>query len=152
MDLHFVFSRAKWYSHLISHDEVAAGAAAAAASTFRASSSYAHLAALQWVGDRRPCFAIDQETISRINIKLGGGHRLRRRSGCYQTSFFWSMPVAYSDSRLTLYVVSHDRTGSAPAVWPTDNWLGSNMNHIQGWKNVWLCYCHAFEKECLDAM
>ena len=35
------------------------------------------------------------------------------------------------------------------AVWPTENWLGSSMNHIQGWKAVWECYCHALEKICL---
>ena len=35
------------------------------------------------------------------------------------------------------------------AVWPTENWLGSSMNHIQGWKAVWICYWHALEKGCL---
>ena len=28
-------------------------------------------------------------------------------------------------------------------VWPTENWLGSSMNHIQGRMTVWECYCHA---------
>ena len=29
------------------------------------------------------------------------------------------------------------------AVWPRDNWFGSSMNHLWGWKTVWICYCHA---------
>jgi len=32
------------------------------------------------------------------------------------------------------------------AIWP----IGSSMNHIQGWKTVWMCYCHALEKRCLE--
>ena len=35
------------------------------------------------------------------------------------------------------------------AVWPTENWLGSSMNHIQGWKTVWICHRQALEKGCL---
>ena len=35
------------------------------------------------------------------------------------------------------------------AVWPTEKWLGSSMIHIQGWKTVWICYCHALEQGCL---
>ena len=35
------------------------------------------------------------------------------------------------------------------AVWPTENWLDSSMNHILGWKIVWICYCLALEKRCL---
>ena len=34
-------------------------------------------------------------------------------------------------------------------VWPMDNWLGSSMNHIQGWMTVWESCCHASEKGCL---
>ena len=37
------------------------------------------------------------------------------------------------------------------AAWPTENWLGSSMNHIQGWKTVWECCRHALEKWCLIA-
>ena len=50
----------------------------------------------------------------------------------------------------TLYVVSTwwNRLGSA--VLPTENWLGSSMNHIQGWMTVWKCYCNALEKGCLS--
>ena len=25
------------------------------------------------------------------------------------------------------------------------------MNHLQGWKTVWICYCHALEEGCLFA-
>ena len=35
------------------------------------------------------------------------------------------------------------------AVWPTENWDGSPMNHILGWMTVWGCWCHALEKRCL---
>ena len=35
------------------------------------------------------------------------------------------------------------------AVWPTENWLGSSRNHMQGWMIVWECCRHALEKECL---
>ena len=35
------------------------------------------------------------------------------------------------------------------AVWPTENWLGFCMNHIQGWMNVWECCRPALEKGCL---
>ena len=38
------------------------------------------------------------------------------------------------------------------AVWHTENWLSSSMNHIQGWITVWECYCHALEKGCLYVM
>ena len=34
------------------------------------------------------------------------------------------------------------------AVKPTENRLGSSMNHFQGWKTVWICHCHALEKGC----
>ena len=37
------------------------------------------------------------------------------------------------------------------AVLPTENWLASSMNHIQGRMTVWICYCHALEKGCLVA-
>ena len=36
------------------------------------------------------------------------------------------------------------------AVWPTENWLGSSRNHIQGWRTVWECWRHAFERGGLD--
>ena len=35
------------------------------------------------------------------------------------------------------------------AVYPTENWLGSSVNHIRGWETVWICWCHALEKGCL---
>ena len=35
------------------------------------------------------------------------------------------------------------------AVWPTENWLGFCMNHLQGWMNVWECCRPALEKGCL---
>ena len=35
------------------------------------------------------------------------------------------------------------------AVSPTENWLGSSRNHIQGWMTVGGCCMHAFEKGCL---
>ena len=35
------------------------------------------------------------------------------------------------------------------AVWPTENWLGSSINHIQGWKTVCEGYWRALEKGCL---
>ena len=35
------------------------------------------------------------------------------------------------------------------AVWPTENWLGSSMNHIQGWNTVWICYWHARQNRSL---
>ena len=38
------------------------------------------------------------------------------------------------------------------AVWPTENWLGSSMNHIQGWMIVLECCRHALEKGCLDVV
>ena len=38
------------------------------------------------------------------------------------------------------------------AVWPTENWLGSSMNQVQGWKTVLICYCHALETGCLSAI
>ena len=41
--------------------------------------------------------------------------------------------------------------GRICAVWPTENWLGSSMNHIQGWRTVWESYFHALEKGCLAA-
>ena len=34
-------------------------------------------------------------------------------------------------------------------VLPTENWLGSSMNPIQGWKTVLESYCHDLEKRCL---
>ena len=34
-------------------------------------------------------------------------------------------------------------------VRPTENWLGSSMNHIQVWMTVWGCCFRALEKECL---
>ena len=34
-------------------------------------------------------------------------------------------------------------------VRPTENWLGSSMNHIQGWMAVWECCRYALEKGCL---
>ena len=36
------------------------------------------------------------------------------------------------------------------AVWPTENWLGSSMNHIQGWMTVWECCCPDKENGCLS--
>ena len=58
------------------------------------------------------------------------------------------MPVAYSDSHPTLYVVSlwWNRLGS---VLYMKNWLGSSMNQIQGRMTVWICYCQALETGCL---
>ena len=35
------------------------------------------------------------------------------------------------------------------AVWPMENWLGSFMNHKQGWMTVWGCCWRALEKRCL---
>ena len=35
------------------------------------------------------------------------------------------------------------------AVWPTENWLASSMNHIQVWVTVCERYCHALETRCL---
>ena len=35
------------------------------------------------------------------------------------------------------------------AAWPTENWLGSSMNHIQGWNTVWICYWHARQNRSL---
>ena len=35
------------------------------------------------------------------------------------------------------------------AVWPTENWRGSSINHIQVWMIVWESYCYALEKGCL---
>ena len=32
------------------------------------------------------------------------------------------------------------------AVWPTENWLGSSMNHIQGWTTVRESYSRALEQ------
>ena len=32
------------------------------------------------------------------------------------------------------------------AVWPTENWLGSSLNHIQGWTTVGDTYSHALEQ------
>ena len=37
------------------------------------------------------------------------------------------------------------------AVWPTENWLGSSMNHIQDWMTVWESYYHNLEKSPLVA-
>ena len=40
------------------------------------------------------------------------------------------------------------------AVWPTENWIGSSMNHIQGCMTVWeSCRCrHALDKGYLMLM
>ena len=35
------------------------------------------------------------------------------------------------------------------AVWPMENWLGSSMNHIQGWITVGICYWHASQNRSL---
>ena len=35
------------------------------------------------------------------------------------------------------------------AVWPSENWLGSPMNHILGWMTVWEWCKHAWQKGCL---
>ena len=35
------------------------------------------------------------------------------------------------------------------AVWPTENWLGSSLNHMQGWMTVRECCRYALEKGCL---
>ena len=38
-------------------------------------------------------------------------------------------------------------------VWPTENWLGSTLNHIQGWMTVCIClkyYIRAEMKEMLS--
>ena len=35
------------------------------------------------------------------------------------------------------------------AVWPAENWLGSSMNHIQGWMTDWECCRLAWERGCL---
>ena len=35
------------------------------------------------------------------------------------------------------------------AVWPMENWLGSSMNHIQGWRTVWIWYCHGPQNRSL---
>ena len=35
-------------------------------------------------------------------------------------------------------------------VWPTENWLGSSMNHIQGWTTVRESYSRALEQGSLD--
>ena len=32
------------------------------------------------------------------------------------------------------------------AVWPMENWLGSSLNHIQGWTTVRESYSHALEQ------
>ena len=51
-----------------------------------------------------------------------------------QTSFFLSMPAAFSDIHPTLYVVSPwwNRLGRLCVVWPTKNWLSYSKNRIQG--------------------
>ena len=33
-------------------------------------------------------------------------------------------------------------------VWPTDNWLGSSMNHLRG-RIIWISTWHALEQRCL---
>ena len=48
----------------------------------------------------------------------------------WQTSFFCSMPAAFSDSHLRMEQIR------LCAVWPRENWLGSSMNNIQGWMTV----------------
>ena len=35
------------------------------------------------------------------------------------------------------------------AVWSTENWRGSSLNHIQGWMTVWICYWHAPQNRSL---
>ena len=32
------------------------------------------------------------------------------------------------------------------AVWPMENWIGSSLNHIQGWTTVQESYCLALEQ------
>ena len=36
------------------------------------------------------------------------------------------------------------------AVWPMENWLGSSMNHIQGWMTFSECCRNALEKGYLS--
>ena len=38
------------------------------------------------------------------------------------------------------------------AVCTTENWLGSSRNNIQGWKTVWICYCHDLPSEKGDLL
>ena len=35
------------------------------------------------------------------------------------------------------------------AVWPTENWLGSSLNHLQGWIIIWECCRQALGKRWL---
>ena len=50
------------------------------------------------------------------------------------------MPEAFSESHLTLYVVfsmiEQVRLCAVWHVWPTENWLGSFMNHMQSLMTV----------------
>ena len=49
--------------------------------------------------------------------------------GCFTSAHCWWIP--------------------SPTVGPMENWLGSSVNHMQVWRTVWGCCCHAFEKGCL---
>ena len=42
----------------------------------------------------------------------------------------------FRQSSNPVYVFSIVEQGRLGVVWPTENWLGSSMKHIQGWKTV----------------
>ena len=70
-----------------------------------------------------------------------------------QTYFFWSMTAAFIFRQSSKPVCGFSMMEQVRlcAVWPTESWIGSSMNHIQGWMPVWICYCHALEKGCLTS-
>ena len=48
---------------------------------------------------------------------------------------FLNMPAAFSDGFNPVCGFSKMEQVRLCAVWPTENWLGSSINHIQGWMN-----------------
>ena len=89
---------------------------------------------------------------SKIMARTAGRNRTERRRRCCSGADVLFLKHVNSILRQSSYPVcgfAMMEQVRLYTVWPKENWLGSSMNHIQGWMTVWECYYHAFERGCL---